>query len=247
MTTFNSEEESRLPPHEARAGTDSLRALPFPDSRSAGRELASKLSGYAGREDVIVLALASGGVPVATEVATRLGLPLDVVIIRRLLAPSGVCDVICALSVAGTLFLDEGLAPRKDAPSTGLDFFIADALDELARRERECRGASPPVALAGKTVLLVDNGVRTGSTVRAALRALRASGPARIVVAVPVAAPESREEVGSLADEFVCLAFPHPFGHVGLWYRDFERASDAQIRQMLEQVARGRRVGEDKL
>ncbi|HYH85760.1 MAG TPA: phosphoribosyltransferase family protein [Pyrinomonadaceae bacterium] len=219
---------------------DSLRrAARFTDLYSAGRDLASKLGEYAGREDTVVLALARGGVPVAAEVAKRLRAPLDVVIIRRLLVPRGPDAPVCALSVGGALFLDEELPPRPEMPASALDFFIADALDELARRERICRGARPPVALAGKTVLLIDNGIRTGSTMRAAVRALRASAPARVIAAVPVAAPESRASVEAVADELVCLAFPSPFGHVGIWYADFERPGDEWIRAMLEEAARG--------
>lgn len=226
MTTPGPEEETR-------------RAARFPDARSAGRELASKLTAYAGREDAIVVALARGGVPVASEVAKTLGLPLDVALIRRLLVPHGPEEPVCAVSACGNLFLDEGVPPRPETPSTPLDFFLTDALGELARRERECRGERPPVALKRKTVLLVDNGVRTGSTMRVAVRALRSFGPERVVAAAPVAAPESRAAVESTSDEFVCLASPQPFGHVGLWYADFERPDDARIRETLERAARG--------
>jgi putative phosphoribosyl transferase len=208
--------------------------LRFSDLRSAGRDLAARMEAWAGREDVLVVALARGGVPVAVEVAKRLRAPLDIVLISRLLLTRGVDAPICAVNVCGTLFLDEELTPRPDAPESALDFFIADALDELARCVRVCRGARPVVALARKTVLLVDNGIRTGSTMRAAIRAVRACGPSRVVVAVPVAAAESRAGIEALADEFVCLAYPEPFGHVGLWYAKFERPGDEEIHEMLE-------------
>jgi putative phosphoribosyl transferase len=141
--------------------------------------------------------------------------------------------------VGGTLFLDEGVPPRVDSPASGAEFFLTDALDGLARRERECRGARPPVELARKTVLLVDNGVRTGSTMLAAVRAVRAFDPARVVAAAPVASPESVEAVEAATDEFVRLECPHPFGHVGVWYEKFERPDDARIRETLERAARG--------
>lgn len=221
------------------------RAARFADLRSAGRALATKLEEYAGRTDTIVLALARGGVAVASEVAKRLRAPLDVVLIRRLLVPRGPDAPVCAFSVGGAPFLDEELTPRPDVPACALDFFIADALDELARRERVCRGARPPVAVARKTVLLVDNGIRTGSTMRAAVRALRASVPARIVAAVPVAAPESRASVEAVADELVCLSFPARFGHVGIWYANFERPGDERIREMLEEAARDDEARDD--
>ena len=222
---------------DADAGSQ-RRAARFPDLRSAGRALATKLEAYAGCKDTVVLALARGGVPVASEVAKLLRAPLDVVLIRRLLVPRGPDAPVCALSVGGSLFLDEELKPRPDVAGCALDFFIADALDELARRERVCRGGRPPIALARKTVLLVDNGIRTGSTIRAAVRALRASAPSRIVTAVPLAAKESRASVEAVADELVCLAYPEPFGHVGIWYSDFERPDDERIRAMLEEAAR---------
>jgi putative phosphoribosyl transferase len=217
----------------------SLRAGRFRDASQAGRRLAAELREYEGRGDVIVLALASGGVPVAAEVAARLGAPLDVVIMRRLFVTRGPDDPLCAFSVGGTLFLDVGVPPRADSPASGVEFFLTDALDGLARRERECRGARPPVELARKTVLLVDNGVRTGSTMLAAVRAVRAFDPARVVAAAPVASPESVGTVEAATDEFVRLECPHPFGHVGVWYEKFERPDDARIRETLERAARG--------
>ncbi len=213
----------------------------FADGREAGRALASRLAPYAAAaDDVVVVGLANGGVPVAFEVARELKAPLDVLLIRRLLVPRGPESQICAMDVCGNLFVDEGLPPQSDAPETPLEYFVADALAELAARARECRGERPPLDLSHKTVLLVDNGIRTGLTVLAGVRALRASGPSRVVVAVPVAAPESRAAVEAAGDEFVCLAWPASFGHVGLWYRDFTRPGEAQIRELLEESERVR-------
>jgi predicted phosphoribosyltransferase len=208
----------------------------FKDPRSAGLALALKLEAHRGGEETIVLALARGGVAVGLAVSKRLGLPLDLVLIRRLFAPRGPDDPVCAVSVGGVLRLDEEVAARDEAaPDPARAHFLADALREFDARVRACRGERPPKDLARKTILLIDNGVRTGSTMRAAVRALRSSGPARIIAAVPVAADEALASVEAVADELVCLASPEPFGHVGLWYIDFTRPSDEEIRAMLEE------------
>ena len=213
-------------------------ATRFLDLRSAGRDLAMKLEAFGSREDVIVLGLVLGGVLVALEVAEHLGVPLDFVIIRRLLAPHGPGSQVCAVNVAGSLVIDPELMPRPEVPASGLDYFVSDALDELARRERVCRGGRRTIDLAQKTILLVDCGIRTGLTMRAAIRALRTVKPARIVAAAPVAAPEGLAAVEAVADDVVCLKQPHPFGHVGLWYTDFRRPDDHQISELLDQAAR---------
>jgi predicted phosphoribosyltransferase len=207
----------------------------FKDTREAGLALAARLDAYAGRERAIVLALASGGVGVGLEVSKRLGLPLDLLLLRRLLATRGPDEPLCAASVAGERFLDEEVAARAAADSV-LEGFVASSLAEFEEHVRACRGTRAASDLKGHTVLLVDNGIRTGSTVRAAVRALRSSDPARVVVAVPVAAPESLASVEAAADELIFLAAPDPFGHVGLWYEDFARPSDEQIRAMLDEA-----------
>ncbi|MCA1635790.1 MAG: phosphoribosyltransferase, partial [Acidobacteria bacterium] len=207
--------------------------------RAAGRALASRLAAHGGA-GVVVVAIARGGVPVAAEVSKMLGAPLDLVFIRRLLVPRGTESQVCALNVCGTLVVDEELAPRVAVPSNGLDYFVADALGELERLARACRGAQPARDLKGKTVLLVDNGIRTGLTMRSAIRALRSVGPSRVVAAVPVAAPESRAFVETVADELICLAWPEPFGHVGVWYKDFARPGEEEIREALEESERTR-------
>jgi putative phosphoribosyl transferase len=211
----------------------------FTDLRSAGLALSSKLEAYRGREDALVLALARGGVAVGLEVAKHLRLPLDILLIRRLLVPHGPDAPLCAVSCGGSLFVDEEVAARTQvAHDAALEHFIADALGELAHSERACRGQRPPIDLKGKTVLLVDNGICTGSTMRVAIRALRSSVPARVVAAVPVAASEALAGVEAAADELVCLASPEPFGHVGLWYADFKRPTDDEIQEMLEESER---------
>jgi putative phosphoribosyl transferase len=208
----------------------------FEDARAAGRALAEKLAAYEARELMTVIAVARGGVAVALEVSKRLSLPLDLLLLRRLLVSRGPQEPVCAFNVAGTRFLDAELTPRIEA-EPALVPFVADALAELESRARACRGPRPPAELDGRTILLVDNGVRTGSTLLAALRALRSLAPARVVVAAPVAAREALAAVQTAADEFIYLDTPDPFGHVGLWYKDFARPSDDRIRAMLEEAA----------
>lgn len=206
----------------------------FKDTREAGRALAARLEEYAGLEGALVLALARGGVGVGLEVSKRLRLPLDLLLLRRLLVTRGPEEPLCVASAAGTRFLDEEVAARAagDASFAG---FLASALAEFDEQVRACRGERASSDLKGRAVLLVDNGVRTGSTVRAAVRALRSTHPARVVVAAPVAAREALASVGAAADDFVYLDVPDPFGHVGLWYEDFTRPSDDEVRAMLEQ------------
>jgi putative phosphoribosyl transferase len=205
----------------------------FPDLRSAGRDLALRLEDYRGRDDVVVLGLVLGGVPLAHEVALGLGLPLDLLIIRRLLAPQGPQSQICAVSIGGSMVIDESLLPLSEVPSTPLDHFLTDALAELKRREQICRRGRPSIDLQGKTLLLVDCGIRSGSTMKVAIEALRTRGPAQIIAAVPVASLEGQAAVASLADKLLCLAQPQPFGHVGMWYKDFSRPSDDLVGELL--------------
>jgi predicted phosphoribosyltransferase len=210
------------------------KVTPFADLRTAGRELAARLAAYRQSDGLIVIAIVLGGVPVAHEVANHLNAPLDLLIIRRLLAPEGPGSQICAVNVAGSLIFDDDLARRSIAPSTPLDYFMADALAELARREQICRHGRAAVSLGGKTVLLVDCGVRTGSTMRAAIAAVRTQGPARIIAAAPAASVGGYDVVASMADEVVCLVRPRQFGHVGLWYKDFSRPDDFGVGELIE-------------
>ena len=207
----------------------------FPNLKTAGSELAVSLEQYRNRPDVVVLAIVLGGWPVAHEVATFLGAPLDVVIIRRLLAPQGPGSQTCAVNVCGSMVFDETLIPLPAVPSTPIEYFVADAISELKQREQSCRRGRPPVDLTGKTVILVDCGIRTGLTMLAAIGALRTKVPAEIIAAVPVTSAEGRLAVAELADELVCLAEPEPFGHVGVWYADFSRPGDDVVGELLEQ------------
>jgi len=206
----------------------------FEDARAAGRSLAAALEAYAGRADAVVLAVARGGVGVGAEAARRLGLPLDLVLLRRLLVPRGSLEPDCVASVAGATFLDEGLAAAAEAaPDPALRHFLADALSLFDSHVRACRGVRPALDLAGKTVILVDNGVRTGSTMLAAVRAVRSRSPARVVAAAPVADAAALGAVAPAVEELVYVATPEPFGHVGLWYADFRRLTDDEIRATL--------------
>jgi putative phosphoribosyl transferase len=205
----------------------------FPNLRAAGRELAARLEEFRDRNDTIVLALGLGGVPVGHEVATNLGLPFDLIVLSRLFIPAGTGSQVCAVNVAGNLEIVGELPPLPPVPVTGFDFFIAEALARLEEREKVCRGNRPPLDLLGKTVLLVDCGMRTGGTMQTAIGALRARQPRRIVAAQPVASIGAAPVISSLADEFVCLGYPRPFGNVGLWYKDFTRPRDDQISALL--------------
>jgi len=206
----------------------------FPNLRSAGRELAVKLKPYSKRDDTVVLAILLGGTPVGHEVANYLGAQLDIVIIRRLFMPQGPGSQICAVNVGGSMVFDKELVPHTATPSTPIEYFVADAIAELKGREQTCRGGRPPIGLAGKTVILVDCGIRTGLTMRAAIEALRTKEPAQIVAAVPVASLAGHAVVAGLVDELVCLDQPEPFGHAGLWYTDFSRPGDDRVGELLE-------------
>jgi putative phosphoribosyl transferase len=205
---------------------------PFPNLRSAGAELVAALP-RARFSDVIVLGIAAAGVPAAVEVAKHLEAPLDLVIIRRLLTPQGPGTQSVAVNVAGTLVVEKEIGPRPATPQTPFDYFVADALNGLALRAQTCRGQRPPIDLAGKPVLIVDCGIRTGLTMKAAIGAVRTLNPARITAAVPVTSHDGLRIVDALADEFIYLAAPEPFGNAGVWYKDFRRQADDAISELL--------------
>ncbi|HET6230564.1 MAG TPA: phosphoribosyltransferase family protein [Longimicrobiaceae bacterium] len=193
--------------------------------------MAAALSAYAGTADTLVLGIVRGGIPGAAEVARHLGLPLDVLLIRRLLAPRGADSPVCAVSAAGNLLLDaEATGPQPDA---GQAAFLADALAAFAERVHTCRGERAALDLSGKTVILFDNGAHTGGTMRIALRFLRRLAPARVIAAVPVSSVVARDELLAAADEVVCLATPEPFGHVGMWHADYRVPQVEEVRSYL--------------
>jgi predicted phosphoribosyltransferase len=210
----------------------------YQDRRHAGRVLAAALQKYAGRRDVVVLAIPRGGVPVAYEIATRLGVPLDVFVVRKLGLPGHEELAMGAIASGGVLVLNRSVVEQLAISEATLQRVIAKEQAELERRERMYRQDRPPLDVTGKICILVDDGLATGSTMRAAIAALRQRGAHEIVVAVPIAAPSTCEELESVADEVVCAATPEPFHAVGLWYADFEQTTDDEVRELLEAAAR---------
>jgi putative phosphoribosyl transferase len=209
----------------------------FEDRAEAGRRLARALSAYAGRADVTILALPRGGVPVAFEVARTLDVPLDVFVVRKLGVPGHEELAMGAIATGGTLVLNEGVVRDLGVPSAKIDEVATREGNELERRERAYRGDAPAVDVSGRTVILIDDGLATGATMRAAITALRLQGPARIVVAVPVASPDTCEEIGLMADEIVCAETPTPFLGVGMWYVHFAQTSDEEVKRLLAESA----------
>jgi putative phosphoribosyl transferase len=207
----------------------------FTDRREAGLELASKLSVYRGRGDVVVLALPRGGVPVAFEVALALDAPLDVLIVRKLGMPGHSEFAVGAIASGGVRVLSDEVIRRYAIPNAVIDAIARRELAELERREREYRQGRPPTDLRRRTVILVDDGLATGSTMRAAVHAVRTHEPARIVVGVPVGALSTCAELADLADEIVCVRTPEHFSAVGSWYLDFSQTTDDEVRALLRQ------------
>ena len=206
---------------------------PFLDRYEAGRILAEGLRDYAGSPGAIVLGLPRGGVPVAFEVARKLGVPLDVFLVRKLGAPGQEELAMGAIASGGIVVLNhEVIEALRIAPEI-IEAEIAYERVELSRRERLYRGQRPSLDVFGRTVILVDDGLATGSTMRAAVRALRRANPQRIVVAVPTAAPSTCEEFQTIADACVCTITPEPFRAVGLWYENFDQISDEEVCHLL--------------
>jgi erythromycin esterase-like protein/predicted phosphoribosyltransferase len=210
----------------------------FRDRIEAGRLLAEHLRRYAGRDDLVVLGLPRGGVPVAFEVAHALEAPLDIFLVRKLGVPGHEELALGAIATGGTRVLNKQLIESLDIPPEWIEAIDAKERRELERRERAYRGERPPPDVAGKTVILVDDGLATGSTMLAAVHAIRADDPARVVVAVPVADPEVCAGLRSVADEVVCLSTPQPLQAVGLWYQDFSQTADDEVRELLARARR---------
>lgn len=204
----------------------------FHDRTDAGRQLAERLTRYAGRDDVLVLALPRGGVPVGYEVAEALGAPLDVFVVRKLGVPGHEELAMGAVASGGVRVLNEPVVDRLGISAEALDRATARELRELERRERAYRGTRPPLDVRGKVVILVDDGLATGSTMRAAVAALRRLNPARVVVAVPVGARETCSDFEE-ADETICAHEPEPFYGVGMWYGDFSQTTDEEVQDLL--------------
>ena len=208
-------------------------ASPFPNLSTAGRELSPRLAEYKNDADAIVLGIALGGVPVAREVATFLNAPLDLILIRRLLVGDEVGSHLCAVSVAGARILDDEIT-LSETPSTPLEHFLSEAIERLDQREQVCRRGRSPIVITGRTIIVVDCGIRTGSTMRVAARAVRRCKPKRMIGAVPVSSRAGYQTIAPLFDELVCLMQPEEFINAGRWYSDFGRPEDDAVGELLK-------------
>jgi predicted phosphoribosyltransferase len=214
------------------------RQQPFRDRADAGRQLAALLPRYADRSDVLVLALPRGGVPVAFEIARRLNAPLDVFVVRKLGVPGHSELAMGAIAGSGVQVLSLDLIRELGIPDALVEQVAAREREELQRREGLYRGSRRPPAIRDRTILLVDDGLATGSTMEAAILALRQQSPARIIVAVPVGAPDTCARLAQVADEVVCAVTPDPFSAVGLWYENFSQTTDDEVKRLLAQGSR---------
>jgi putative phosphoribosyl transferase len=208
-------------------------ASPFPNLSTAGRELAPRLAEFENDPDTIVLGIALGGVPVAREVANFLNTPLDLILIRRLLVGDEAGSHICAVSVAGARILDDEIR-LSQTPSTPLEHFLSEAVAGLDQREQTCRRGRSPIDFMRRTVIVVDCGIRTGSTMQVAAHAVRSLKPKRMVGAVPVSSREGYQTIAPLFDELVCLMQPEEFINAGRWYSDFSRPGDDEVGELFE-------------
>ena len=209
----------------------------FIDRRHAGRVLASRLTDYGGRDDVIVLALPRGGVPVAYEVASALGVPMDIFLVRKLGTPGHRELAMGAIASGGVRVLNEDVVRWYGISEAAIEHIAREEQEELARRERAYRDDRPAPDLANRIVILIDDGLATGSTMRAAAHAVRAQRPARVVIAVPVGAPQTCSELAAIADEAICVNTPEPFSAVGQWYLNFDQTDDTEVRELLRKSA----------
>jgi predicted phosphoribosyltransferase len=210
---------------------------PFRDRREAGRVLAHKLKKYAGRHEVVVLALPRGGVPVAFEVAEALGAPMDIFLVRKLGTPGHRELAMGAIASGGIRVLNDDVVRWLGIRDEQIDAVAREEQRELERRQQAYLEGRALTPLEGRIVILVDDGLATGSTMRAAVQAVRQHNAARIVVAVPVGAPDTCSEMAALADEVVCARMPEPFSAVGQWYLDFDQTTDSEVMDLIHEHA----------
>lgn len=215
----------------------------FQNRTDAGQKLAEGLTEYKNRDDVLILALPRGGVPVAFEAARKLNAPLDVFLVRKLGVPGHEELAMGAIASGGVRVLNETVVNPLRIPESVINAVAEKEQRELERREREYRDALPSPEIEGKIVILIDDGLATGATMRAAAIALKQQNPAKIIIAVPVSSPETCDEFEQEVDAIICAATPQPFYGVGIWYRDFSQTTDKEVRELLE---KGRSFGESR-
>jgi putative phosphoribosyl transferase len=217
--------------------------MAFANRAQAGEYLARSLQAYANRPDVTLLGLPRGGVPVAYEVARKLNVPMDIMLVRKLGVPGQEELAFGAVAAGGVRVLNEDIVDMLDIPDDIIDTIATREQAELERREEAYREGRTPASVNDRTVILIDDGLATGSTMRAAVQALRAQHPRRIVVAAPVGSAETCMRLEEVADEVVCAHTPEPFFSVGAWYEDFSQTSDDEVRTLLNQAAHEHAVG----
>jgi putative phosphoribosyl transferase len=222
--------------HANDAGGERMMPTAFTDRTDAGRAVAERLQKYAGRDDVVVLALPRGGVPVAYEVAVALGAPLDVFLVRKLGTPGQRELAMGAIASGGVRVINDDVVQWLHLRPEQIDAVAREEQQELERREAAYKQGRPTPPLAGRVVILVDDGLATGSTMRAAVQAVRLLQPSRVVVAVPVGARETCRELELLADEVVCVETPEPFVAVGQWYTYFDQTTDDEVQELLRRA-----------
>jgi putative phosphoribosyl transferase len=206
----------------------------FADKNQAGVLLAQRLQQYAGQPDVIVLALPRGGVPVGFAIAQALRLPLDILLVRKLGMPGHEEFAIGAIATGGFSVVQTDLLARFGIEASTLDVIVRREQREIERRETLYRAGRPPLPLAGRTVIVVDDGLATGATMQVAIKAVREQHPERVIIAVPVASIEACRELGAQVDDIVCLQTPDPFHAVGAWYQDFTQTTDDEVIDLLD-------------
>ncbi len=210
--------------------------IPFPDRVQAGEALAERLAQDGNWQDALVLALPRGGVPVAFEVAQRLGIELDILVVRKLGVPGNPELAMGAIASGGVRVMNDDIVHYIHISKAEIDGTVAQETHELLRRERAYRGDRPRPAIEGRAVILVDDGLATGATMRAAVQAVRKMSAGSVTVAVPVAAPDSVALLEPLAERIVCLYLPHDLYAIGRWYQNFDQTSDRQVMELLQRA-----------
>ena len=214
----------------------------FSDRKDAGQKLAAQLARFRENASFVVLGLPRGGVPVAAEVAQELGAPLDVFVVRKLGVPQHEELAFGAIASGGVRVVDTEIVDELAIPNAAINGVLEREMKELQRRELAYRRGMPAVDVKDRIVILVDDGIATGASMRAAVEALRKLGPARIVVAVPVASPHAVRQLSKVADEVVCLSAPEDFSAVGQWYADFQSTTDEEVTAALESAAQRKTI-----